>query len=179
MGPKAKIGISAILIVIVALAVWQLTSPPAMPVVGTKYAQRGQFSNRGFWVEFEKAGSGSLFLGFSIANLTYAREASPPTTYSIVISKLNETINSSFVKSFSVRVTGLIIEDNYNGKSTGFDAASSLNDAVQVTSLFTFLTPADHEVRFTVSYDVYNLLFFGYTVDHSQTRSFNITQNIL
>ncbi len=164
--------------VIVALAVWQLTSPPAMPVVGTKYTQPGQFSNRGFWVEFEKAGSGSLFLGFSIANLTYAREAIS-TTYSIVISKLNETINGSFVKSFSVRVTGLTIEDNYNGKYTGYDAASSLNDAVQVTSLFTFLTPADHEVRFTVSYDVYNLLFFGYTVDHSQTRSFNITQNIL
>ncbi len=178
MGPKAKITISAVLIVIVALAVWQLTSPPAMPAIGTKYVQPGQFSKSGFWVEFEKAGSGSLFLGFSIANLTYAREALS-TTYSIVISKLNETINSSFVKSFSVRVTGLTIEDNYNGKYTGYDAASSLNDAVQVTSLFTFLTPADHEVRFTVSYDVYNLLFFGYTVDHSQTRSFNITQNIL
>ncbi len=178
MGPKAKVGISAVLVVIVALAVWQLTSPPAMPAIGTKYVQPGQFSNRGFWVEFEKAVSGSLFLGFSIANLTYAREASS-TTYSIVISKLNETINGSFVKSFSVRVTGLTIEDNYNGKFTGYDAGSSLNDAVQVTSLFTFLTPADHKVRFTVSYDVYNLLFFGYTVDHSQTRSFNITQNIL
>lgn len=83
------------------------------------------------------------------------------------------------MKNFTVRVTSLTIEDNYDGKTTGYDTTGILHDAVQVTGLFDFLTPANHEVRFTVTYDLCNLLFFGYTVDHSQTRSFNITQNIL
>ncbi len=178
MGPKAKIAISAVLIVIVGLAVWQLTSPPAMPSVGEKYVQTGPLSKGGSWIEFEKLGSGSIFLGFSIANLTYAREALS-TTYSVVISKVNETIASSYVRSFTVRVTSLTIQDNYDGKSSGYDTTGLLHDAVQVTGLFDFVTPANHEVRFTVGYDLVNLLVLGYTVDHSQTRSFNVTQNII
>ncbi len=178
MGPKAKIGISALLIVIVGLALWQLTSPPPMAIVGDKYVQPGPLSKGGSWTELEKLGSGSLLLGFSIANLTYAREALS-TTYSLVISKVNETINSPYVKSFTVRVTALTIQDNYDGKTSGYDTTGLLHDAVQVTGLFTFLTPANHEVQVTVSYDLVNLLILGYTLDHSQTRSFNVTQNIL
>src|SRR5713101_8370435 len=149
MGPKAKIGISSVLIIILALAVWQLTSPPSIPVVGEKYVQPGPLSKGGSWIKFEKLGSGSLFLGFSIANLTYAKEFDM-TTYSLVISKVNETINSSYVRSFTVRVTSLTIQDNYDGKSSGYDTTGILHDAIQVTGLFTFLTPGNHEVRFTV-----------------------------
>ena len=67
MGPKAKIGISIILILIVALAVWQLTSPRGIPVVGTKYTEPGPLSQQGAWILLEKTSSGFLYLGFSIA----------------------------------------------------------------------------------------------------------------
>ena len=182
MGPKAKILISAVLIVIVGLAVWQFTSPPSIPVVGTKYLLTPEPSHQGSWVEFEKTGSGSLFLGFTITNTTFPRELTS-TTYSIVISKVNQTIRSALVRNYSLKVTGLTILDNYDGTATGFDASSSLTDAVQVTTLFDFRTPnglsALHQLRFTINYDVYNLYFFGYTIDHSQTRSYNITQNVI
>jgi len=179
MGPRAKVGISIILVVIVALALWQFSSPPQLPVAGAKYLLAEQPSHHGSWTLLEKAGSGSLFLGFLISNITYARQGFS-TTYSVVISKVNETVSSSFVKSFSLRVTGLTIDDNYDGTSTGFDKMNPLNDAVQVTGLFDFRTGGtEHMLRFTIKYDVYNLLVFGYTVDHSSTRAFNITQNIL
>ena len=182
MGPKAKIGISILLITIVALGVWQFSSPPGIPVVGTKYLLPVLPSHQGSWSVLEKASSGSLFLVFTIQNLTYAREALS-TTYSVIISKLNQTINGSLVRSFSLRVTGVTILDNYDGSSRGFDAHRSVSDAVQVTSLFTFKTPNDpaypHQLRFTIDYDLYDLYFLGYSVDHSQNRSFNITQNIL
>jgi hypothetical protein len=177
MGAKAKIGISIILIIIVVLAVWQLTSPRSIPDVGTKYTQPGPFSQQGEWIQLEKTSSGMVYLGFSIANTTFPRTALS-TTYSIIISKLNETINSSYTTAYTVRVTSLTVQDNYDGKFTGYDTTGQIPDAVQVTTLFHFSTSATHEIRFTISYDVYNLLFFGYTLDHSQTRSFNITQTI-
>jgi hypothetical protein len=177
MGPKAKIGISIILVLILALAVWQLTSPRRIPAVGTKYTQPGALSEQGSWIQLEKTSSGLVYLGFSIANITYPR-TSLSTTYSIVISKLNETINSSYTTSYTVRVTSLTLQDNYDGKYTGYDITGQVPDAIQVTTLFHFATSTTHEIRFTISYDVYNLLLFGYTLDHSQTRSFNITQTI-
>ena len=177
MGAKAKIGISIILIVIVALAVWQLSSPRSIPAVGRKYTQPGPLSQQGTWIQLEKTSSGVLYLGFSIANTTFPRTALS-TTYSVIISKLNETIKSSYTKTYTVRVTGLTIQDNYDGKYTGYDTTGLIPDAVQATTLFHFATSATHEIQFTISYDVYNLLLFGYTLDHSQTRSFNITQSI-
>ncbi len=177
MGPKAKILISVVLIFIVGLAVWQLTSPRSIPAIGTKYTEPGPFSRDGSWIQLEKTSPGLLFLGFSIANITYPRTALS-TTYSVVISKLNETITGPYTKSFTVRVTGLTIQDNYDGKYSGYDTTGLLPDAVQVTSLFYFATSADHALRFTVSYDVYSLLVIGSVIDHSETRSFNITQNV-
>ncbi len=93
MGAKAKIGISIILIVILGLAVWQLTSPRSIPSVGTEYVQPGPLSEKGSWIVTEKTSSGTVYLAISIANLTYPR-AALSTTYSFLISKLNETITS-------------------------------------------------------------------------------------
>jgi hypothetical protein len=182
MGPRGKIIITIILIIIVALGVWQLTSPLSIPSVGTKYLPATLASHQASYMEDERTGTGTLFLGISISNITYAREALS-TSYSIVISKINQTINSNIVRSYTVKVTSLTILDNYDGTSTGFDAHSNLTDAVQVLAPFTFSTPNDpsapHQLRFTMTYDVYNLYFFGYSVDHSQTRALNTTQNIL
>ncbi len=177
MGPKAKIGISIILITIVALAVWQLTSPRSIPAVGTNYTQPGDLSEQGSWIQLEKTSSGQAYIGFSIANTTYPR-TSLSTTYSIVISKLNETIESSYTTSYTVRVTGHTLQDNYDGRYTGYGTTGQVPDAVQVTTLFHFATSATHKIQFTITYNVYNLLLLGYTLDHSQTRSFNITQTI-
>jgi hypothetical protein len=177
MGPKAKILISIILVIIVALATWQLTSPRGIPPVGTKYTQHGTLSHEGSWIILEKTSTGQAYFGFSVANLTYPR-TSLSTTYSVVISKLNETIHSSYTNSYTVHVTSLTIQDNYDGKFTGYDTTGQIPDAVQVTTLFHFATSATHEIQFTIAYDVDNLLILGYTIDHSQTRSFNITQNI-
>lgn len=143
-----------------------------------KYAQSTQYSDRGSWIVYESGGSGSSYLAFSIANLTFPR-AALSTTYSVVISKVNETVKGLWMRSMSLRVTGLTIEDNYDGKITQFGKGNNLSDAVQVTTLFFFKTSANHELRFTINYELYNLLVFGYTGDHAETRSFNITQNIL
>ena len=178
MGTKAKIGISIILILILALAVWQLTSPRSMPSVGTKYAQPGPLSEKGSWIVAEKTSSGTVYLAISIANLTYPR-AALSTTYSVLISKLNETITSPYTRTITVRVTSLILQDNYDGKYTGLDTTGLVPDAVQVTTLFHFTTSADHQLQFTITYQVDNLLLLGYTVDHTITRSYNITQTIL
>jgi len=84
-----------------------------------------------------------------------------------------------WVRSFTLRVTGLTVEDNYDGAVGKFGKGNNLTDAVQVTALIFFRTSANHELRFTVNYELYDLLAFGYTVDHTETRSFNITQNIV
>src|SRR5215471_18691633 len=178
MGAKAKILVSILLIVIVGLALWQFTSPRDIPSVGTKYTQPGPFSEKGSWIILEKTSSGQVFLGISIANLTYPK-AVLSTTYSIVLSKINETISSSYAKSITVRVTRLHLQDNYDGNFTGVDTTGQLSDAVQATTLFFFKTSATHQLQITITYTVYNLLLVGYTMDHTQTRSYNITQPII
>ncbi len=178
LGTKAKVGTTILLITILAVALWQFTSPRNIPSVGTKYTLPGPLSEKGSWIVSEKTSIGSVYFGISIANLTYPK-AALSTTYSIVISKLNETITSSYVRSITIRVTGLTLHDNYDGSYIGLDTTGQVPDAIQVTSLFFFKTSADHELRFTITYQVYNLLFLGYTLDHTQTRAYNITQTII
>ncbi len=178
MGPKAKISVVFLLIAIVALAVWELTSPQPLPSVGTKYTLSSVYANKGGWVLLVTTGSGRLFLGFSVANLTFPR-SSLSTTYSLVISKANETVTGSFVRGVSLRVTDLRIEDNYDGVWASWGKTNALPDAVQVTGLVFFRTAADHQLRFTVTYEVYQLFLFGYAPDHSETKFFNITQTII
>ncbi len=178
MGAKAKIAISVVLIVILGLAIWQLTSPRSMPSVGTKYVQPGPLSEKGSWTVAERTSSGTVYLAISIANLTYPR-AVLSTTYSVLISKLNETITSPYARTITVRVASLTLQDNYDGKFSGFDTTGLVPDAVQVTTLFHFTTSADHQLQFTITYQVYNLMVLGYTIDHTQTRAYNITQTII
>src|SRR5712691_10619691 len=90
MGPRGKILISLILIIIVILAVWQLTCPALIPSVGTKYLSSTQYANRGSWVLQEVSSYGKVFLVFSIANLPYPR-TTLLTSYLVVVSKMNET----------------------------------------------------------------------------------------
>jgi len=177
MGTKAKIGISILLVVVLGLALWQFTSPRNIPAVGSKYTLSGPLSEKGSWIVSEKTSSGTVYLGISIANLTYPKPVLS-TTYSVIISKLNETITSSYARTITIRVTGLTIQDNYDGSYTGLDTTGQISDAVQATTLFFFKTSADHQLRFTITYQVYNLLILGYTLDHTQTRSYNITQTI-
>jgi len=177
MGAKAKIGISIILIVILGLAVWQLTSPRSIPSVGTEYVQPGPLSEKGSWIVAEKTSSGTVYLAISIANLTHPR-AALSTTYSVLISKL-ETITSPYARTVTVRVTSLTLQDNYDGKFTGLDTTGLVPDAVQVTSLLHFTTSAAPQLQFTIPYLVYNLLVLGYTIDHTHTRSYNITQTLI
>jgi len=84
MGPRRKILISILMIIIVILAVWQLTSPRLIPLVGTKCLSSAQYTKRGSWVLLESYSHGRVFLAFSIANLTYPR-TSLQTTYSVII----------------------------------------------------------------------------------------------
>ncbi len=178
MGAKRKIAAVIFLLIIVGLAVWELTSPQQLSVTGMKYPQSTQYSSRGSWIVYQSSSSGSSYLAFSIANLTFPRPVLS-TTYSLVISKVNETVKGFWMRSFTLRVTGLTVEDNYDGAVGKFGKGNNLTDAVQVTALFFFRTSANHELRFTVNYELYDLLAFGYTVDHTDTRSFNITQNIV
>src|SRR5437867_8768476 len=90
MGPRGKILTSLLMIIAVVLAVWQFTSPALIPSVGRKYLSSHQYANRGSWVLLEVSGYGRVFLAFSIANLIYPR-TTLPTSYSLIISKLNET----------------------------------------------------------------------------------------
>ncbi len=117
---------------------------------------------------------GKAYLAFGVANLTYPRP-SLSTTYSLVISLVNETISNSYVKSYSLRITGLRVQDNYDGNTTSWGKTSDLTDAAEARCLIFFKTSADHQLRFTVTYQLYDLLLFGYT----ETHSFNITQTVV
>lgn len=97
----------------------------------------------------------------------------------MVISKANESITGCLVRSISLRVTNLKIEDNYDGAWSNWGKTNALHIAVQVTGLVFFRTATDHQLRFTVTYETYQLFIFGYAPDHSETRSFNITQTII
>ena len=177
MGVKAKVSTVVLLIVILVVGLWQLSSPPTLPSVGTKYAT-GPYSSLGNWIIKESFSEGEVFLAFSIANLTFPR-ASLSTTYSVVISKVNETITGSYVRSLSLRVTGMTVEDNYDGTTSAWGKTAGLGDAVQVTSLFLFKTSGTHQLRFGITYELYALLLVGYLPKYSATKSFNVTQIIV
>jgi hypothetical protein len=179
MGPRGKILISILLIIIVILALWQLTSPRLIPSVGTKYFSSTLYANRGSWVLQETSSHGSVLLALSIANLTYPRTYLQ-TSYSIIISKMNETApSSSYIRGFSLKITALQVEDNYDGSISLWAPTTDFPDAVQAMTIFNFKTSANHQLRFTISYQVYEILILGSLLDHSVTRSFNITQNVL
>jgi len=178
MGPRGKILTSVLLIIIVIIAVWQFASPVLIPSVGTKYLSSTEYANRGSWVGLEVSGYGKVFLAFSIANLTYPR-TTLPTLYSVVVSKVNETALPSYIRGFTVKLTALNIQDNYDGSTSAWAPSGNFPDAAQATTLFNFQTSANHQLRFTISYQLYEILFVGSLIDHSTTRSFNITQNIV
>ncbi len=83
----------------------------------------------------------------------------------MVISKVNETVGSPHVRSFSLRVTALKIEDNHDGTTANWGKINDLDDAVQVTSLFLFRTFGDHQLRFTITYEPYDLMLLGYVAE--------------
>ena len=97
----------------------------------------------------------------------------------MVISKVNETVTSLYVRSFSLRVTALTIEENYDDMTASWGKINDLNDAAQVTSLFLFRTSGDRQLRFTITYELYDLMLLGYFPEHSTTRSFNVAQSVL
>jgi len=178
MGSRGKILTSLLLIIVVILAVWEFTSPALIPSVGTKYLSSRQYANRGSWVLSEVSGYGKVFLAFSIANVTYPR-TSLPTSYSLIISKVNETAPSSYGRGLTVKITALHIQDNYDGSISSWAPSGNFPDAVQATTLFNFKTSANHQLRFTISYQLYEILILGSLLDHSATQAFNITQNVV
>jgi hypothetical protein len=178
MGPRGKVLTALLLVIVVVLAVWQFASPVLIPSVGTKYALSQQYANRGSWVLQEVSGYGKVFLAFSIANLTYPR-TTLPTSYSLIISKVNETSPSSYARGLTVKLTALHIQDNYDGSISSWAPSGSFPDAAQATTLFNFKTSANHQLKFTVSYQLYEVLILGSLVEHSTTQSFNITQNVV
>jgi hypothetical protein len=178
MGSRRKVLTALLLIIIVILAVWQFTSPALIPSVGTKYLSSQQYANRGSWVLLEVSGYGKVFLAFSIANMTYPR-TTLPTSYSLIISKVNETAPSSYARGLTLKITGFRIQDNYDGSISSWAPSGNFPDAAQATTLFNFKTSANHQLKFTVSYQLYEILILGSLVDHSSTQAFNITQNVV
>lgn len=178
MGPRGKVLTAILLIIVVILAVWQFTSPVLIPSVGTKYALSPQYANRGSWVLIEISGYGKVFLAFSIANLTYPR-TTLPTSYSLIISKVNETAPSSYARGLTLKITSLRIQDNYDGSISSWAPSGNFPDAVQATTFYNFKTSANHQLKFTVTYQLYEILFLGSLIDHSATQSFNVTQNVV
>ena len=126
----------------------------------------------------EVSSHGRVFLAFSIANQTYPRSG-VQTSYSIIISKVNETAPSSYTHGFSPKITALHLQDNYDGSTSLWAPSSDLPDAAQGINIFNFKTSSNHQLRFTVSYEVYEILVIGSLLDHSSTQSFNVTQNVV
>ncbi len=178
MGTRRKILISIFLIIIVVLAVWQFQSPRLIPSAGTKYLSSIQYANRGSWVLLESSSHGRVFLAFSIANLTYPHTG-VQTSYSVLISKVNESAPSSYTRGFTLKITALLVQDSYDGSVSLWAASADLPDAVQAITIFNFKTSASHQLRFTVSYQLYKILVLGSLLDHSTTQSFNVTQNVV
>ena len=178
MGAKAKISALVLLIIIVALAVWQFTSPPTLAPVGTKYYSHPSYSNRGSWIIRQTMSYENTFLAISIANLTYPK-TTLPTEYSLIISNINQTLTNSLIKGVGVRITSLSIQDNYDGSTSKWGTSMNITDAVQATGIFNFRTSTTHELRITVNYQLYNLLLIGSIPDKIITESFNITQAVL
>jgi hypothetical protein len=178
MGPRGKVLTALLLIIVVILAVWQFTSPALIPSVGTKYLSSTQYANRGSWALLEVSGYGKVFLAFSIANLPYPR-TTLPTSYSVIISKVNETVPSSYARGLTLKITALRIQDNYDGSISSWAPTGNFPDAVQATTLYNFKTSANHQLKFTISYQLYEILILGSFIDHSATQSFNVTQNVV
>ncbi|HVH14284.1 MAG TPA: hypothetical protein VNA15_01020 [Candidatus Angelobacter sp.] len=178
MGVRKKVAVSILLIIIVALAVWQFSSPQLLPPVGNKYSTFGPYSNRGSWTFPETLQYGRAYFTISISNVTFPR-AGIGTDYSLVISDVNQTITNSIVKGFGVRVTGMSIQDSVDGSTSTWGNGNAVSDAVQATSVFFFRASTDHMLRFTVTFQVYNLLPLGSIPDQTVTSSFNITQRVL
>ena len=180
MGSKAKIVIVIPLIIILVLAVWQYTSPAMLPPVGNRYTSQPMYNNRGTWIVLENMSDGRAFLAFSIANASYPRAGTGiQTFYTLVISNLNQTVATSYAKGFGLRITSITIQDSLDGSSSSWGIGSGLKDAVLANGLFTFQTSAVHKLRFTVSYQLYDLMIIGYTPDKILKDSFNITQTVL
>lgn len=178
MGPKGKIFISILLITIVLIALWQFSSPALIPSVGTKYTMSSQYASRGSWVALELTKYGKLVLGFSVANLT-SPSTNFQTSYSVIVSKFNDTGFPSYVRGFTVRITSLHIQDNYDGSTTAWAYSDNFPEGAQATAIFNFKTSANHQMTFTISYTIYEILLVGSLVDRSVTRSYNITQNVV
>ena len=182
MSARAKVIVLILLITIGALAVWQFTSPPLLSPVGTKYTSQQLYNNHGTWIIPENVSNGRLHLAFSIGNRTYPKTTFS-TEYSLVMNILNQTITTSYVRGFGVRVTSLSIQDNYDGSSTkwgiGIGPDPTPPDAVTVIGTFDFHTSAVHQLRFTLSFQLYDLLPLGYLPDKMITDSFNITQTVV
>jgi hypothetical protein len=178
LGVWKKIAVSILLIIIVALAVWQFTSPQLLPQVGNKYSAVGPYSNRGSWTLPEKMRYGRAYLAISISNVTFSRTGIG-TDYSLVISDVNQTITKAIVKGFGVRVTGITVQDNVDGSTSTWGNGNAVSDAVQATSIFFFRTSTNHMLRFTVTFQLYDLFPLGSIPDQTVTSSSNITQTVL
>jgi hypothetical protein len=178
LGVRKKIAVSILLIIIVALAVWQLTSPQLLPPVGNKYSAYGPYSNRGSWTVPETMRYVTAYLTISISNMTFPRTGFG-TDYSLVISDVNQTITNSIVKGFGVRVTSMNIQDSLDGSTSLWGYGNAMSDAAQVISIFFFRTSTNHMLRFTVTFQLYDLLPLGSIPDRTVTNSFNITQTVL
>ena len=126
----------------------------------------------------ESCSHGRVFLAFSLANLTHPRTPLQ-TTYSLIISKVNETAPSSQTRGFTLKITALHVQDNYDGSTSLWAPSADIPDAVQALTIFNFKTSTNHQLRFTVSYELYEILILGSLLDHSTTQSFNITQNVV
>jgi hypothetical protein len=178
LGVRKKVAVSIVLIIIVALAVWQFTSPQQLPPVGSKYSTFGTYSNRGSWTLNETMRYVTAYLAVSISNITFPRTGIG-TDYSVVISDVNQTITNSIVKGFGVRVTGLNIQDSVDGSTSTWGNGNAVSDAAQATSIFFFKTSTNHLLRFTVTFQLYDLLPLGSIPDLTVTSSYNITQTVL
>lgn len=178
MGVRKKIAVSILLIIIVALAVWQFTSPQVLPPVGNKYTTSELYSNRGNWTFSETMRYVKAYVAVSISNVTFPRTGIG-TDYSLVISDVNQTITNSLVKGFGVRVTGIHIQDSLDGSTSTWGNGNAVSDAAQATSIFFLKTSTNHMLRFTVTFQLYDLMPLGSIPDQTVTTSFNITQTVL
>jgi len=178
LGVRKKIAVSIVLIIIVAVAVWQFTSPQLLPIVGSKYSTFGPYSNRGSWIIMETMRYGNAYLAISISNVTFPRTGIG-TDYSLIISDVNHTITNPIVKGFGVRVTGISIQDSVDGSTSTWGNGNAVSDAVQATSIFFFRTSTNHMLRFTVTFQLHDLLPLGSIPDQTVANSFNITQTVL
>jgi len=146
--------------------------------VGSEYSAFGPYSNRGSWTIPETMQYVRAYLAISISNLTFPRTGIG-TDYSLVISDVNQTVTNSLVKGFGVRVTGMNIQDSVDGSTSTWGNGNAVSDAVQATGIFFFRTSTNHMLRFTITFQLYDLLPLGSIPDRTVTRSFNITQTVL